>query len=200
MSVREWFLEAVRWRAIATAFMPPNPGWLKQLRGLLSELSARDRALLGWMAACDEERLASEHHVILGHACRVSPCESEHVGDRLGSKGAIISDVSGFYRAFAYPHAADLRENPDHIAVELSFVSFLALKSAYAQHERHSAAVSLCRDAQAKFFRDHLLVWTPYFAAALQEAAPLSCYTRLAGQLTQLLERSQQHAGALANR
>lgn len=191
MSVRGWLHEAVRWRTLSTAFMTPNPGWAQKIQSLLAELSPQDSAVLSWMAACDEERLAREHHVILGHACRVSPCESEHVGDRLGSKGAILSDVSGFYRAFAYAYANDIQENPDHIAVELSFFSFLALRIAYAQFERRHAAAVLCRDARAKFLSDHLLRWTPNFAAALQETAPLSSYARLAQQLTQLLVQFQ---------
>ena len=194
MSAQEWFQDAVRWRTLSTAFLAPDPGWTQRLQGLLLELAPDDRAILNCMGSFDEDQLAREHHVILGHACRVSPCESEHVGDRLGGKGAIISDVSGFYRAFAYHYASDIREAPDHIAVELSFLSFLSLKVAYAQFERRRQAVSLCTDARSKFFNDHLLVWTPRFAAALEEAAPLSWYARLTRQLTQLLAQSQEHS------
>lgn len=83
-----------------------------------------------------------------------------------------LADIAAFYRAFGLEVAEDADERPDHICLELEFMCVLAAKEAYAlEHQLDLEAISLCRDAQKRFLREHLGRWTPAFARRLARMA-----------------------------
>jgi len=85
-----------------------------------------------------------------------------------------LADVAGFYRAFGVTPSRDQPERVDHIALELEFMAWLLTKEQHAlarggdQAEEHA---EVCRDAQQKFFTEHLAWWVPAYAAALWRKA-----------------------------
>lgn len=85
-----------------------------------------------------------------------------------------LADIAGFYRAFGVEPSRDQPERVDHIALELELMAWLLNKEQYAlaqggaQVEEH---VEVCRDAQKKFFAEHLAWWVPAFATALWRKA-----------------------------
>lgn len=83
-----------------------------------------------------------------------------------------LADLAAFYRAFGLEVADGAGERPDHIGMELEFMSALAAKEAYAyEHQLDDDQRALCRDAQKKFLREHLGRWSPAFARRLARAA-----------------------------
>jgi len=83
-----------------------------------------------------------------------------------------LADLAAFYRAFGLEIAEDADERQDHICLELEFMCVLAAKEAYAlEYQLDSEALSLCRDAQKRFLREHLGRWTPAFARRLARMA-----------------------------
>ena len=83
-----------------------------------------------------------------------------------------LADLAAFYRAFGLEVANGAAERPDHIGMELEFMSVLAAKEAYAyEHQLDDDQCALCRDAQKKFLREHLGRWSPGFARRLARAA-----------------------------
>jgi len=83
-----------------------------------------------------------------------------------------LADLAAFYRAFGLEVAEDAAERPDHLGMELEFMSVLAAKEAYAyEHQLDDDQRVLCRDAQKKFLREHLSRWAPAFARRLARAA-----------------------------
>jgi TorA maturation chaperone TorD len=63
-------------------------------------------------------------------------------------------------------------ERPDHIGMELEFMSVLAAREAYArEHQLDEAQFEICLDAQKKFLREHLGRWAPAFARRLARSA-----------------------------
>ncbi len=79
-----------------------------------------------------------------------------------------LADLAAFYRAFGLDVAEDADERHDHICLELEFMCVLAAKEAYAlEHQLDLEDLSLCRDAQKRFLREHLGRWTPAFARRL---------------------------------
>lgn len=83
-----------------------------------------------------------------------------------------LADLAAFYRAFGLEVADGAAERPDHIGMELEFMSVLAAKEAYAHvHEAADERRALCRDAQKKFLREHIGRWAPAFARRLARAA-----------------------------
>jgi nitrate reductase assembly molybdenum cofactor insertion protein NarJ len=78
-----------------------------------------------------------------------------------------MADIAGFYRAFGFNLGGEVRERPDHIAVELEFMHTLALKEAYALEKGTPEQVGICQLAQAKFLEDHLGHWIELYAQAV---------------------------------
>jgi DMSO reductase family type II enzyme chaperone len=83
-----------------------------------------------------------------------------------------LADLAAFYRAFGLEVAADADERHDHICLELEFMCVLAAKEAYAlEQQLDPEELSICRDAQKRFLREHLGRWTPAFARRLARTA-----------------------------
>ncbi len=84
------------------------------------------------------------------------PYEVEHRKGHEFAKAQIMADIMGFYRAFGVEPSTD---RADHIGAELEFMHLLTLKEAHALKAGQSDKAQLCRDAQQKFLREHLLTW-----------------------------------------
>jgi DMSO reductase family type II enzyme chaperone len=83
-----------------------------------------------------------------------------------------LADLAAFYRAFGLEVAEEADERQDHICLELEFMCVLAAKEAYAlEHQLESESLSICRDAQKRFLREHLGRWAPAFARRLARMA-----------------------------
>lgn len=79
----------------------------------------------------------------------------------------ILSDISGFYKAFGFTLAPQATVPHDNIAVELEFMSFLELKIAYALEEGMQENVEICLDAKKRFLTEHIGRWTWLFGQNL---------------------------------
>lgn len=88
----------------------------------------------------------------------------------------VIASVVNMYSTFGVKLANDVRERPDHIAVELDFMNFLATKEAHACNKGQKANARLCRRAQTRFFGDHLSRWGSAFASNLGDVTSLKFY------------------------
>ena len=83
-----------------------------------------------------------------------------------------LADLAAFYRAFGLEIAGEAGERHDHICLELEFMCVLAAKEAYAlEHQLDPEDLSISRDAQEKFLREHLGRWTPAFVRRLARMA-----------------------------
>lgn len=142
---------------------------------------AGHRALLGRTLIADLARSDGEsaaHEALLVEYTRlwgtdlVCPhYETDYVRGDSFRAVHVIADVAAFYSTFGVRLAADQRERPDHIAVELEFMNYLATKQAYALSQGAARQARLCRQAQDKFFADHLGRWAARFAETLVDAA-----------------------------
>lgn len=114
---------------------------------------------------------AAEEFRTFGPAGPVSRFASDFIEGGFSDKGPILADIAGFYRAFGFTPLAE--EPPDHFSSMLSFVSFLALKQAYALHSGLDEEAAIARDAEKKFLTTHLTGPLARFAERLREVSPL---------------------------
>lgn len=91
-----------------------------------------------------------------------------------------LADISGFYNAFGFYNGGQVRERPDHLAVELEFMQALALKEAHALLNGPAEHAEMCAIAQAKFLAEHLGAWVGLFAQSLALNAQEGPYFALA--------------------
>ena len=82
-----------------------------------------------------------------------------------------LADIAGFYRAFGLEPSHKSPERHDHIALELEFMAWLNTKTLYALEQGDEDNANLCRDAQVRFFKEHLAWWITAFALALRKQA-----------------------------
>lgn len=119
-----------------------------------------------------------EYWRLFGPGGTVSPYETEYDPLVNARKGHELADLLGFYIAFGFK----LREGelPDHLAVELEFLSLLLLKLLYARREGMEEAEAVTSTAIASFLRDHLGRWVEAFAERVETEAESETFRALA--------------------
>lgn len=82
-------------------------------------------------------------------------------------RSAILLEVKSFYQHFGLAISDKTREAEDHLAAELEFMQFLAIKQAIAEADNTDSAPY--RRAQRDFLERHMAVWLPRLAIAVAE-------------------------------
>jgi DMSO reductase family type II enzyme chaperone len=190
------------YRFLAVAYGDPTSAgwnWLKEaatVAGMQSAtqtlgglLAVQAQTLISTLGSAGYEPFLNAYLAAFGHAARGScPLNEIEYGDIKADplfQPHRLADLAAFYRAFGVEVAEDAGERQDHICLELEFMCVLAAKEGYALDKQLNAAqLGQCREAQAKFLREHLGRWTPAFsrrlAAATQEPSltVLAAFTR----------------------
>ena len=126
--------------------------------------------------------LASSYRALFGHTARgiVAPYETEYGNEALFQQPQELGDLMGFYRAFGLSVRLERRERADHISCECEFMSFLAMKEAYALKHCDTAMLEDTLKAQKLFLRDHLGRFLPTFTQQLGREHTAGFYAKLA--------------------
>ncbi|HOG28179.1 MAG TPA: molecular chaperone TorD family protein [Vicinamibacterales bacterium] len=179
-------LEAAAWRLIALLFECPGPGWQAHVAALGRD--CRDPALQAAAHAAQTEASEGLYHSLFGAGGPVSLREVTYAGGM--RPGYLLSELGAYYEAFAYRPGSP--EPPDHLSVEAGFVSYLAMKQAYAAASNDPEGAGITADAMAAFCAEHLAGMAEPVARALEAGGPP--YLALAGRA--LLERAGPPRGS----
>ena len=194
-------------RALALAFAPPVGPVLSFLKdGLASKVAEaaayleEGPALQAGAAAVaqalgDGADLEGEYHRLFHTELPATPYETEYGPQRAARKGPTLADILGFYQAFGFRPAPAAAELPDHIGVELEFLSLLLMKEADARGRGAGEEAAVAADAARKFLADHLGRWVPGFCRGLREAARDPFYRAAADLLEIFLEGEASRLG-----
>ncbi len=182
VSGRTLLARAALFRALARGFCYPEPGQVAVVKTLFDGL---DRAALGdldsaalrralgearqaWSDADEAVLRESWGRLFLGNIA-VQPRETGY-GDarRLAGREHELADLNGFYTAFGFTLAADDPDLPDHLAVELEFLSLLLVKEAWALAQREGEAATITGDALRAFLEAHPGRWVESFVRELE--------------------------------
>lgn len=116
----------------------------------------------------------------------VPACQTEYIpGKHAFQRSNALADIAGFYRAFGFQPARAGRERPDHIVLQLEFMArlcHLELNAAQSdgreppEEPRAAERAAICRDAQRRFFAEHMGWWIPGFCKLLRENTPSPFY------------------------
>jgi DMSO reductase family type II enzyme chaperone len=133
--------------------------------------------------------LAEAHRRLFGHTARgaVPPYETEYGNEALFQQPQELGDLMGFYQAFGLAVKSGGHERPDHISCECEFLSFLAIKEAYALEHNDGEMLEETRKAQKLFLKDHLGRFLPTFAQKLASEDAAGFYAALAGLCLRLV-------------
>lgn len=183
---------AAIYRFLAEAYEDPTePGWARlvavdvpqllapaarTLGGSLPTLAETVAALQSQLRPESFDEFLTAYLAAFGHAARGRcPLNEIEYGDLKADplfQPHRLADLAAFYHAFGLEVAADADERQDHICLELESMCVLAAKEAFAlEHQLDSEELSICRDAQKRFLREHLARWAPAFARRLARMA-----------------------------
>ena len=153
--------EAAEWRLLGLMFECPNEHWRAEVAALAREVedpllaSAAHRAL--------EESGEGLYHSTFGPGGPAAPREVSY--SQSLELGSMMSEIAAYYDAFAYRPA--IAEAPDHIAVQLGFLSYLRMKQAYAFSAGDNENAEITAQAARQFITDHLARMAEPLAAGL---------------------------------
>jgi hypothetical protein len=168
--------EAVLLRLLGLLFERPKRGWAEEVRSLIPE-QADER--LGAIAARAATVTEGEYLAALGPGGFASPREVAYRG--FADPGRLLSDLSAIYGAFAFhPRAED---PPDHVAVEIGFAGYLAMKEAFTITAGDEEGAARTREGRALFLEAHLRPFAAGLRRRLENAAPASHLAEAAGFL-----------------
>lgn len=193
--LEEALAQASLCRALAAAFRPPTEALAGELSGLAALIPGDAGVQIRALADQVSEDLEPLYHRIFGAGGACPACESDHLPWRtVGGKGALLGDVTGFYRAFAFNPGAEIAESPDHLSIELSFAGWLWMKEANALHEGRTEEAELCRKASVSFADEHFAPWLERFCGRALEVADGTFYGEAVRALAERFEAPSQGA------
>ena len=125
------------------------------------------------LGACDPEYVdfQSEYIRLFDVGVPRPPC-ALYGGLYLGSRRAVMEEVTRFYNHFGLSLSGKSREMPDHITTELEFMHFLTFREVAALQKGQDRGPYL--RAERDFLQRHLARWVPRVRAMAekQRAAP----------------------------
>lgn len=157
--------EAAFLRLLGLLFERPRPGWADEVRALAAEQAGeRLRAVAEQAAAATE----GEYLAVFGPGGSASPREVAY--RRYADPGRMLAELSAAYRAFFFRPRA---EDPvDHVAVEVGFAGYLAMKAAYTIAAGDDQGTERTREGRALFLASHLRPFAAGLGARLAGVAP----------------------------
>lgn len=141
---------AAEFRLIGLLLERPVNGWHDTVAAMSEETS--DASLREAARQALEQNSLTLHDSTFGPGGPAAPREVSY--RRSVEPGASLAELSACYTAFGF--VADPDEPPDHIAVLLSFVSYLHFKQAYALVQADPDGAAIAREVTARLIDDHL--------------------------------------------
>jgi TorA maturation chaperone TorD len=129
------------------------------------------------------ERLAREHLRLFGGLTygRSPPPPYESVWRGEGKlMGKVTASVLRTYNEAGMELASGTTEPPDHIGIELSYLSYLCSRQADAHRSRDSTDTARYSRMQYDFLRQHVLRWVPSFCQQIAQADTTGFYRGIA--------------------
>ncbi|MBI5632938.1 MAG: molecular chaperone TorD family protein [Nitrospirae bacterium] len=139
----------------------------------------------------DEELLVDYSRLFVGPTgLLAAPYGSVYLDKDRCVMGDSTMAVIAFYNSHGLVMDGDFKEMPDHIAVELEFMYYLAYKEIEALELPDMTAAAAALESQEFFINKFLRPWADKFAGKMMEGAETAFYRALAGCLSALLYRS----------
>jgi len=167
---REWLQTATGWRLLSLLFQNPTREARRELNQLAAEGPKKLAPLAREWAETPRQEAEEEFQLLFGPG-GVPAVESSYDPNALAGRGPLLADIAGFHEAFAYRPSKRPAEVPDHIAVELDFLSYLAFKTAFALHSGQKEESRVTANAFSRFLEDHLCTWVEAFRERLDRSA-----------------------------
>jgi putative dimethyl sulfoxide reductase chaperone len=166
------------YRLLAACYYSPTPALLEEnccasmvslLESVAPDAAQYAKEAVAAMKTVSPESLAVEHaRLFIGPFQLVAPpYGSIYLDDAKAVMGDSTARVAAFYHSCGLHLADDFHELPDHFAVELEFMSYLAFKQREAEASGDSDEVARFISLQKEFLGRVLMPWLKPFTSAI---------------------------------
>jgi len=132
----------------------------------------------------DEDGMPTAYLEVFGHSVSKDcpPYENEYYANRdVTFRAQRLADIAGFYHAFNLDRSPSARDRIDHLSFEAEFLQVVIARQLYAtDNSDDDGLVEVCRQAQRRFFAEHLGWWLPAFGGRLEARTASRFYKGLA--------------------
>ncbi|MBT3980630.1 MAG: molecular chaperone TorD family protein [Bacteriovoracaceae bacterium] len=130
--------------------------------------------------------------LFIGPGSHISAYESVHSPTGDGQLyGKVTSSVENYYQSFGLIKSTP-ELLPDHISIELEFMTLLLDEELKANLEGDSEREKICTMRQKQFFNNHLANWIPIFCKKLGSFEPCDFYSFFANFTDQFIEAERE--------
>jgi TorA maturation chaperone TorD len=126
---------------------------------------------------------------------KAPPYGSVYLDEERRVMGDSTMQVINIYKKEGLSMSADFEELPDHIAVELEFMSYLIYKEIGALEASDMTAAAAAVESQEVFMNKFLRSWVDIFAGKIAEGAETGFYKALAGCLSSFIYKPDIRGG-----
>jgi TorA maturation chaperone TorD len=198
------------YRALSACFYQPEKKLLNDLsvfdssKSCIEFLDAKESEYFSRLrkefASCALEELLVEYaRLFVGPFELIAPpYGSVYLDPNRTVMGDSTIKVLQAYRDSRLDLSKDLHEPPDHIAVELEFMQFLALCGAKAAMEQDENRVQGLLSAQGIFLNELLFPWIPPFCDKITQGSKAPFYRALADCLSYFADKDRGHIETLS--
>lgn len=127
------------------------------------------------------------------------PFESVYTSTDRTIMGDARDRVLAAYRSEGLDKSPSWKLAEDHVSLELEFEQLLCSRAGTALADGNEAEGRRLLVKQREFLDDHLLVWTPMFAEAMQVGAKTDFYRGLGSFLLEFLQDDRKHLAEIAD-
>jgi TorA maturation chaperone TorD len=141
------------------------------------------------------EQMEEEYNHLIRVKPVAPPYESFYLDPQGQARGIIAGQLEAEYTNAGLAMASSLQDMPDHISVELEFMSFLCAGEVKARETTNEADNMQVRIRQRAFLNEHLVRWFPQFARRITDAAPESLYSVITATAYAFLRHDLSYLG-----
>lgn len=149
-----------------------------------------------YLKTLSQEQLSIDHAALFVGPFKLlaAPYGSVYAEDNRQVMGESTMDVLRFYEAAGL--SLEIKEPPDHIAIELEFMYYLCSREAVAVNDNKIEDARRFRRQQTDFYFNAMKPWTDKFCEAIRVGTGNGFYISLADCLAHFLASCEQIYGA----
>ncbi|WP_163337450.1 molecular chaperone [Desulfopila sp. IMCC35008] len=153
---------------------------------------AAAREMQSSLKTLGQEKLSVDHAVLFvgPFELTAAPYGSVYIEKKRTVMGGSTINVARLYQDAGV--SVDIKEPPDHIAIELEFMYYLCAKEAASAREGKDEESCLFREKQKAFFFNALMPWAVDFCEAIRQGTDNGFYIHLSACLEQFLRSCKQ--------
>jgi len=140
-----------------------------------------------------KEELEAEHTSLFVLPGGVLPHEAVYLDKEKRLGGRVTISVKQFYDKAGASILQDSINMPDHIGMELEFMSFLCRMEGELLERADLAALQECIRLQYEFLQEHLLQWVFQCSKKILELSRYGFYNAIAHLLTDFMEGEREY-------